>query len=120
MGLPQEKDIRLPLLTVIADAGGELRMRDAIAGVEAYFPQLSDDDKRLKHASGVLVWPNRVQFVRQHLVVEGYLFREPRGLWRITPEGKAYVEGGVIVQPPPPPHRHLHLLSDSIGNSRST
>jgi len=105
MALPAEKEIRLPLLKVIADAGGELSMRDAIAGVEAYFPEITAADKKLERASGGLTWPNRVQWVRQYLVSKGYLYREPRGLWRITPEGLAHIgkDRGPTPTPPPPP-----------------
>lgn len=97
MALPAEKDIRLPLLRVIADAGGELPMLEAVTAVERYFPEITDEDKRLKLKSGSLVWRNRVQWVRQSLVVQGHLFREPRGVWRITPDGLAHVRGD---QPP--------------------
>jgi len=41
MTLPAKKDIRLPLLQVIAEAGGELPMRDAIVQVERAFPTIT-------------------------------------------------------------------------------
>jgi len=78
-------------------------MRDAIKAVESRFPQLTDEDKRLRRASGVLAWPNRVQWVRQSLVAAGHLYREPRGIWCITPEGRAHLEGVTPPPPPPPP-----------------
>ncbi|MBN1856928.1 MAG: winged helix-turn-helix domain-containing protein [Dehalococcoidia bacterium] len=102
MSLPQEKDIRIPLLTVIAEAGGELRMRDAIAAVEKHFPELTAEDKLLERASGGLAWPNRIQWVRQYLVSKGFLYREPRGVWRITPEGRVHLESSGKNEPPHP------------------
>ncbi|NLE95265.1 MAG: hypothetical protein GX600_06230 [Dehalococcoidia bacterium] len=113
MSLPTEKDIRLPLLRVIADAGGELPMAEAIRRVEAHFPNLTDEDKRLRRKSGGLTWPNRVQWVRQALVVAGCLYREPRGIWRITPQGREYLEIGGAVEPlaPPPLRPPLPPLS---------
>ena len=115
MALPAEKEIRLPLLKVIADAGGQLPMLEAVAAVERYFPELTDEDKRLKLKSGSLVWRNRVQWVRQYLVSKGYLFREPRGVWRITPEGRAHLEQNwkPVTSPIPPtvdgPRLHREL-----------
>ena len=92
MTLPAEKDIRLPLLRVIADAGGELPMREAIARVGQHFPELTEEDREARMASGGLTWPNRVQWVRQYLVARGHLYREPRGVWRITPEGQVHLQ----------------------------
>lgn len=42
--------------------------------------------------SGHPVWSLRVRWARQSLVSKGYLYREPKGVWRITPEGQAYLE----------------------------
>ncbi len=91
MTLPSQKDIRVPLLQVIAEAGGELRMSEAIDLVEKHFPELTAEDKQVEHPSGGLAWSNRVQWVRQHLVIRGYLYREPRGIWRISPEGREHL-----------------------------
>lgn len=40
MAIPKMKSIHLPLLKVIADAGGELSVDEAIREVEAYFQSL--------------------------------------------------------------------------------
>jgi restriction system protein len=93
MSIPIGESIRLPLLRVIADAGGELPMKEAVKGVEKLFPELTEEDRRRRLPSGYgLLFANRVQSCRQRLVELGYLYREPRGMWRIAPQGKAFLE----------------------------
>ncbi|TET08349.1 hypothetical protein E3J84_06300 [Candidatus Aerophobetes bacterium] len=94
MAIPIEKNVCLPLLKVIADAGGELLMAKAIRAVEKFFPSLTEDDKLEPLPSGRSKrWSNRVQWARQRLIQEGHLDRQaPRGIWRITQEGKEYLE----------------------------
>lgn len=85
--------MQLPLLRVIADAGGELPLQEAVARVAAFFPKLTDRDKQLKLPSGKgSLFVNRVQWTRQRLVQRGSLYREPRGQWRITPQGGAFLQ----------------------------
>jgi len=93
MAIPIEESVQLPLLRVIADAGGELPLKEAIRGVGDFFPELTEEDKkrRLPSGSGFL-FANRVQWCRQKLVELGHLYREPRGMWRITPQGSAFLE----------------------------
>lgn len=93
MAIPMEESIRLPLLRVIVDAGGELTLHEAVTRVEAFFSQLTEQDKQLRLPSGKgFLFTNRVQWTRQRLVELGYLYREPKGLWRITPQGKTFLE----------------------------
>jgi hypothetical protein len=93
MAIPMEESIRLPLLRVIADAGGELTLQEAVTRVAAFFPQLTEQDKQLMLPSGKgFLFTNRVQWTRQRLVELGHLYREPKGLWRITPQGKKFLE----------------------------
>ncbi len=93
MAIPKMKSIHLPLLKVIADAGGELSVDEAIREVEAYFPDLGEADKLERNPSGQKRWPNRVQWARWELVEEGYLDENaPRGIWRISEKGKQYLK----------------------------
>jgi len=85
--------MRLPLLRVIAEGGGELHTQEAVASVEAFFPELTEEDKQQRTRSGnESIFVNLVRWARHDLVKQGYLYREPRGLWRITPEGRTYLE----------------------------
>jgi hypothetical protein len=93
MAIPIEESVQLPLLRGIADAGGELPLKEAIRRVADFFPELTDEDKRRRLPSGYgLLFANRVQWCRQRLVELGHLYREPRGMWRITPQGRAFLE----------------------------
>ena len=93
MAVPIEESIQLPLLRVISDAGGELPLKEAVAGVAAFFPGITESDMKLKLPSGYgLLFPNRVQWSRQRLVQLGCLYREPRGVWRITAQGRRFLE----------------------------
>ncbi|MFC2060847.1 winged helix-turn-helix domain-containing protein [Chloroflexota bacterium] len=93
MAIPLEESIRLPLLRVIADAGGELTLQESVTRVEAFFPHLTTQDRQLRLPSGKgFLFTNRVQWTRQRLVELGHLYREPRGMWRITPQGRTFLE----------------------------
>lgn len=93
MGIPLEESIRLPLLRVIADAGGELQPQQAVVAVETYFSELTEEDKqRLIKSGSEPVFVNLVRWARHDLVKQGHLYREPRGLWRITAGGRTYLE----------------------------
>lgn len=92
MPFPLEKNIELPLLKEIDEAGGSLRGRDAVARVEKYFPELTDEDKASTLESGGNRWVNRVQWVRQSLVLKGELDSPEWGIWRITNKGKTRLD----------------------------
>lgn len=93
MPLPKQTNIYLPLLRVIADAGGFLSTAEAIEAVERYYPEISQEDKSRKgSAPHDSIWKNRVRWARQDLTWEGYLdAKAPRGIWRITPAGLKYL-----------------------------
>jgi len=46
----------LPLLKVLHDAGKPLKPAEAIARVEAYFPELTEEDKKYETPNGKLRW----------------------------------------------------------------
>jgi hypothetical protein len=93
LAVPKEREIEVPLLKVIDEAGGQLRMLDAVDRVARYFPELTKDDMLRRLSSGrSFLWRNRVQWVRQHLVSKGELDRSVRGMWIITSKGKARLE----------------------------
>lgn len=96
MAIPVIKSIYLPLLKVIADAGGELPTAEAIKKIERFFPELTEGDKNKLLSSGNdKQWSNRVRWARLHLIQKGYLDRQaPVGKWRITQQGKEFLESG--------------------------
>ena len=88
MALPKMKEIELALLSEIEAAGGTTRPRDVYHKVTVHFPQITDCDLRETISSGANRWTNRVQWVRQRLILKGELNRYPRGTWQITEKGK--------------------------------
>jgi restriction system protein len=102
MAIPSERDIEIPLLQEIEDAGGEASPSDLYDRVARHFPQLTQADREARYPrTGQLIWPNRVQFARSDLVKKGDVDASTRGIWRITERGRARL--GVTPSPPPPP-----------------
>src|SRR5205807_9646808 len=93
MPLPPYDAIELPLLREILTAGGEAEPAYIYPRLRQYFPGIADGDLQATlPGSSANRWTNRSRRARQYLVRKGELFREPRGLWRITPKGRARVE----------------------------
>jgi len=94
MAIPINRNICLPLLKVINDNGGEFSTRQAISAVEIHYPDLTVQDKQVMQTSGGdTVWSNNVQWARLHLIHSNYLdTKAPRGIWRITEEGRSYLK----------------------------
>jgi hypothetical protein len=89
MALPSEKEIEIPLLRCIEAMGGEAKPQDLYPRVTANFPQITKEDLRETLANGKInKWTNRIQWVRQKLVLKGELERYPRGIWRVTVKGR--------------------------------
>ncbi|MCY0899915.1 MAG: AAA family ATPase [Firmicutes bacterium] len=89
---PRRTSIWLPLLKVLSEAGGALRPSEATERVEAYFPKLTEDDKRYMTPKGRLRWAQHdVPWARYDLVKQG-LMRNTPGIWEISDDGRAYLE----------------------------
>lgn len=80
--------MELPLLRVILDSGGELRMKDAVRLVTTSFPNITSEDLERRVSSGGRQWTNRVRWARQNLVSRGELDKSTRGIWKITEKGR--------------------------------
>jgi len=112
MAIPSEKYIELPLLQEIEAAGGEVKPSELYHKVARHFPQLTPSDQIAKHPrSGLLIWTNRVQWARQHLIYKGEIDGSDRGIWRITDKGRERLG---VIPPPPPPPRPLTLPTISM------
>ncbi|MBI4311924.1 MAG: winged helix-turn-helix domain-containing protein [Chloroflexi bacterium] len=98
MPYPPNKAIELPLLKEIADAGGEVSIRNGeiYRRVASYFPQITDEELIRPHSSKDTTWENRVQWVRQRLVEKAELAHwravGRQGIWRITEKGRLRLE----------------------------
>ena len=87
--LPPEPNIRLPLLKVLNENGGQLTIKEAIDQVtRKHFSELTDEAKASRLDSGQPRWPNRVEWARFKLIQAGEIDGSVRGVWQITAKGK--------------------------------
>jgi restriction system protein len=91
MPFPKQGDVEIPLLKVLADAGGSAKPRDIYPRIAAHFPSLTIEEQelRLESSPGTRKWWNLVQWVRQHLVESGEIDGSTRGVWKLTDSGRA-------------------------------
>ena len=91
MPFPTESSIRLPLLKVIDEAGGQIRASDPTlySRVATFFPEMTEVERRVVVASGgKLRFDNRVQWARNSLRETDDVASPKKGIWAITPKGK--------------------------------
>jgi Mrr N-terminal domain len=87
-----EGEYWLPLLATLEAAGGELPASDAIEGVGRRLRGRFNARDYESLDQGGVRWKNRVRFARLRLKERGLLDpRAPRGVWRITDEGRSYL-----------------------------
>ena len=117
MAFPTQREIEIPLLQALVDAGGEARPVDIYPAVASRFPDLTAEDQKQRLESGALKWEKDVQFARQRLWNANEIDSPARGIWRITPAGRARLDGNpqvvsrarqvtrtsIPVPPPPAP-----------------
>jgi restriction system protein len=91
MPFPKQGDVEIPLLKVLADAGGSAKPRDVYPRVAAHFLDMTVEEQelRLESSPGTRTWWNLVQWVRQHLVESGEIDGSTRGVWKLTDTGRA-------------------------------
>ncbi len=92
MALPPKDNIHLPLLKVMAEAGGSLSAHDAIQQVKRFYPDLTPEDLASRLDSGGNRLNNRIQWARQDLVLTGDSERGTTGIWKITDKGRQRLE----------------------------
>jgi hypothetical protein len=79
-----------PILRVLAERNGEAPAREATDAVEPLIAEHLTALDRERTKSGEIRWRNRTQFARLALVNRGLIDKEaPRGIWRLTEEGRA-------------------------------
>ena len=94
MTLPSRTEIHPVLLRVLHELGGRARRRDAIPEVVAAFPNIADDELGEPRADGNgSKLGNRIEWARQDLVYSGHIDGSERGVWKLTPLGRAAAEG---------------------------
>jgi len=102
--MPKQNEIEFPLLQVLFEMGGKGKPSDIYPLVTKKFPQLTEEDLQNIMPSGGNKWTNRIQWVRQKLISQGYMFSPEYGIWSITEKGIDHVKGKeeketVLLQP---------------------
>lgn len=117
--LPSQKDIEVPLLEALVEAGGEAAARDIYPLVTAKLPEIHEEDlaERLKY--GASKWTNRIQWVRQKLVQSGDMDSPEWGIWRITDKGRDRLADLAGVTAPPPQSTFLELYEEYESSFRA-
>jgi hypothetical protein len=92
--LPAYEDTKLwlALLRELDQAGGKAKPVALYPKMRAYFPQITDADIAETLTSGDNKWRNRIRWARQFLVERGCIDQERRGVWNITPAGRAWLK----------------------------
>jgi len=99
MALPKQTGIEVPLLEEIEKAGGSAAPKDLYPRLTARFPQITQEELAQRLPAGNLQWTNRVQWVRQRLILRGELDGSVRGVWAITDAGRRRLEAHRRGQP---------------------
>jgi hypothetical protein len=95
--LTPEEEFEQPILAALADAGGSLPFREAMAEVGRRMDQRLNEHDRFSDEKGVARWEKRVPFVRLKLVERGLLDSDaPRGIWRLTDAGREALSGTLV------------------------
>lgn len=95
MGFPKQSEIELPLLKMLHQLGGKAEPKELYPRMAELFPQLSEEDltARLPSSPSTFRWHNLVQWSRQKLIEKGELDGSTRGVWKLTPRGRARASG---------------------------
>lgn len=97
--LPNQRDIELPLLEVLVELGGQGDTKEIYPRVTRKFPNIKEEDLIETLPSGPNKWQNRIQWVRQALIMKGEISSPKRGVWAITDTGRLRVKTKEISTP---------------------
>ncbi len=95
MSFPKQSEIELPLLKLLHELGGKAQPKELYPKIAELFPQLTEEDltARLPSSPSTFRWQNLVQWSRQKLVEKGEIDPSTRGIWKLTPRGRARATG---------------------------
>lgn len=117
MPFPNTSSIEMPILQELAATGGRDDVRFLYQRLEAYFPQLFEEEAFGIKSGGNRTWRRFVQKAGKSLDEKNYIKRE-RGIWQITEKGQKIVEtenqGFVINQNKEEPLSHLNIQNKLV------
>jgi restriction system protein len=93
MPFPTQRELEIPLLRLIESLGGEAKPKQLYEPLAAQLQLTADERRERMESTGANKWENDVQWARQRLVSAGHLDPSVRGLWRLTPAGRARLNG---------------------------
>ena len=107
MSIPHDDDIESELLMLLARApNGTMYCNYVYEELAKFFPELTPCEINERYRHSLSKWANRVQFVRLHCVLKGYILRplssREFGHWTITDRGREFVERHSPNHPPQP------------------
>lgn len=117
--LPKEKDIEIPLLKSLLKLGGRGQPKEIYPLVTEQFPEIRDEDLAETLPSGGNKWKNRIQWVRQSLIVKEEMYSPSRGIWEITEKGRQRVEKLTIAELPQQVGNFVEIYEDYETSFRS-
>jgi len=93
MGLPVQPNVNIPFLKVLNDSGKEMAVAEIARELEHFYPEMTDEDKAQRLASGSLRWRNKVAWVSVSLLRTGDIEHgSSKGIRKITEKGKRRLE----------------------------
>ena len=94
------KSYHKPLAKALLELGGEATPKQAIKNVEGMMEGEITDEDRKHHASGEIVYRNRIRWARNTFRIKRLIDPNTRsGLWRLTDIGKRFAESDDIYIP---------------------
>lgn len=94
MTITIEDEKRFVLLLSIEDLHGAGTKKQILDNIDKQdYLILNSHDLSEKSNRRELVWRNDLAFVRKHLVTEGYIDGSQHNQWKITPNGRTYLQG---------------------------
>ena len=114
--MPSEKEIRSALLRELYAAKDfSLKTTEAYGRTYEYFEtKISDDDVQFSYGNSYSKWANEVQWVRQHLVSEGYILppsKSGRGKWKLSEKGVSFARKLYIDSYGDDPHESINDIA---------
>lgn len=87
--IPKQRQIEVPLLTVLAGRGGSARPSEVFEDIKKHLPGLTQADLLELRPTGESRFENTVRWARQTLVQRGEVSSPAYGVWAITDKGRA-------------------------------
>lgn len=102
MPIPSQSDIRIPLLYLIHDMGGEVKPGEVYGTLADYFGLTKRERLEMQPSGTSRKFDNRVAWARESLCAQGFLDRSIRGIWKITEKGRGELSRLDLIDKPFP------------------